>query len=458
MRLAVLVTLAFASLGVASAAASPPTIESESLSDIAATDATLEAQINPHGASAGVLYQFQLLLDPGEASSELACPPSPPPGYSTCVGPQDPSALPLGWIAGDEAQTVSLDLASAGVFLEPGRTYYFRVLAADRKLSEDAAEWEAPAVLGASEQLSTPVQDPARPSIESESVSNVTSRGATIAAKIDPNGLATEYQFWLMYPVCQNPPAQGGVCDAIAIRKVGEGKIPAGFRGEFVSTTLTDLQPGYSYTYWALATNSAGETVGEHRGFTAQSAQPPSIESESVSGVTETDATLEAQINTEGLESSYTFYIVEEGPPCLKADPPCMLILQKAPIALPAGKLLGSFLGQGVSADLNSAGVNLSPGVSYEYWVTASSAAGTTEGTVESFTALPKAGVEPLQGEGEDSPLSTSPSSIDASPTAGQNPALHQYQHRHLRRHRRGQKKHRSNKLRSDPGHLRRVG
>jgi hypothetical protein len=145
----------------AACASASPIIQSESVSKITSTDATLEAEIDPHGAEAGVFYQFQLLLDPGEASTELACPSSPPPGYSTCVGPQDPTALPLKSLCGEcedelAAVPVSLDLSSAGVTLEPGRTYYFRVLAADRKFSEDTAEWEPPAVVGVSKKFTTP--------------------------------------------------------------------------------------------------------------------------------------------------------------------------------------------------------------------------------------------------------------------------------------------------------------
>ncbi len=154
--LAALLTL---SVSAAYASASP-TIESESVSKITSTDATLEAELDPEGAEAGVFYQFQLLLDPGEAPTELECPSSLP-GYSTCAGSSDPSALPLGWICGEceiepSAVPVSLDLASAGASLEPGRTYYFRVLAADRKFSEDVAEWEPPAVVGASKRFTTP--------------------------------------------------------------------------------------------------------------------------------------------------------------------------------------------------------------------------------------------------------------------------------------------------------------
>ena len=131
-----------------------PIVEGESASK-SQPPATLEAKIDPQGASAGVFYQFQLLLDPGEAPTEIACPPSVP-GYSVCVGPQDPGVLPLEWIPGNEAQTVKLDLSSAGVTLDPGRTYFFRVLVANRVFTEDTAEWEPPAVVGTSAQFTTP--------------------------------------------------------------------------------------------------------------------------------------------------------------------------------------------------------------------------------------------------------------------------------------------------------------
>lgn len=136
-------------------ATSTPSIAGESASNVTLTNAMLAAEIDPQGAPNGVFYQFQLLLDPGEAPTEIACPSSVS-GYSTCAGPQDSGALPIGWISGSGPQTVSLDLSSAGVTLDPDRTYYFRVLAADRIFSEDVAEWEAPAVAGASKRFTTP--------------------------------------------------------------------------------------------------------------------------------------------------------------------------------------------------------------------------------------------------------------------------------------------------------------
>jgi len=180
---------------VGSASAAAPTIEGESVSGVSPTNATLEAEIDPNGASAGAFYQFQLLPDPGEAPTELACPSSPPSGYSVCAGAQDSGALPLGWMSGGEAQTVTLELASAGVTLSPGRKYFFRVLVADRVFSEDVAEWDSPAVVGASEEFITP----SLPSVESESASNVTPVGATLEAEVNLHGAAAGayYQFQL---------------------------------------------------------------------------------------------------------------------------------------------------------------------------------------------------------------------------------------------------------------------
>ena len=98
-----------------------------------------------------------------------------------CVGPQDLNALPLGWIPGNETQTASLDLSSAGVILTPGRTYYFRVLVADRIFSEDTAKWEPPTIVGPSEEFMTPTV----PSIISESASNITNTDAILEAEIN---------------------------------------------------------------------------------------------------------------------------------------------------------------------------------------------------------------------------------------------------------------------------------
>jgi hypothetical protein len=234
-----------------------PSIESESVSHITPTDATVEAQVNLHEAGAGAYYQFQVVRSPSEYASEILCPTKPSPGTDGCIGTQPASALPIGFIPGDTVQPgvdhpVSLDLASAGVTLQPGTTYHYRLLVARRVQTEDTIQWELPPV------------------------------------------------------------------------------------------------------------------YGPDRTFTTPSGPPPAIEGESVSHLTPTDATLEARIDTEGFETTYNFYL-QEAPLCFKAIPPCERP-QHEPLVLPGGKLLSSFVGQSVSAELNSANVSLSPSEHYEYW------------------------------------------------------------------------------------------
>jgi hypothetical protein len=124
-----------------------------------------------------------------------------------------------------------------------------------------------------------------------------------------------------------------------------------------------------------------------------------------VSRVSEQDATLEAQINTEGLESSYQFHLSS----ICGGKGACQAVVN---YHLPSGTLLGSFIDQRVSLDLNTAGVTLQPGGQYFYSVTATSAggtAGTSEGS-RSFTT-PEPVVQPLDA------------GLWPPPGAGQSPA-----------------------------------
>jgi hypothetical protein len=103
------------------------------------------------------------------------------------------------------------------------------------------------------------------PSIDGESVVGITEHGATLGAKINPNGLETTYEFWLDYAVCQKP--EGVNCDLWSSESVGHGTISAGNEDQTVGVDLTSLKPGYSYTYRVLATSSAGTTRGQPHAF-----------------------------------------------------------------------------------------------------------------------------------------------------------------------------------------------
>jgi len=286
------------------------------------------------------------------------------------------------------------------------------------------------------------------PSIEGVSVSHITATDATLEAQIDPNGLETTYEFHLASPACQKEWPAVGPCLAISGHPLPSATISAQSGDQTVSFDLNSagvkLRPDTWYEYAVTASNSAGEVTGHNpgegpgigRNFAGGGGEqnfktlggPPLIESESLSHLTPSDATLEAEINTEGLETTYQFKMWAS--PCSHRGSGCELIMN---VPLPNGELLGSFVGQSVSLDLNSASVTLTPGGEYGYSVTATNAAGSVEGPWHQF--------EPpslnAQTNGTGGQVTATGSPPAASPvTATGSPPSHNRKHK-TRRHRR---------------------
>ena len=157
----------------ASASASPPTIESESVSEVSVSDATLEAVVDPGNLETGAYYQFQLVAEPSEYWPEVTCPEQAPEApeiqclgpYGTIDGPppeadiqRRPGDLPtLRLNGGAEGVPVSLRLSTIGRALQPGTTYHYRVLAVEAVQSVDSIIWEPPPTYGPDQTFTTPV-------------------------------------------------------------------------------------------------------------------------------------------------------------------------------------------------------------------------------------------------------------------------------------------------------------
>jgi hypothetical protein len=152
--------------------------------------------------------------------------------------------------------------------------------------------------------LASPAFAESPPSIESVSVSHITEHDATLEATINPNGLNTTYQFRLESG-CLPPMA----CVAITTYPLPSGELPSSSEPRSVSLDLNSagvtLKPHTTYAYSVEATDEVGSTSGVEQRFTTP--RLPLIESESVSHVTATEATLEAQINPNGLEPNMSF-------------------------------------------------------------------------------------------------------------------------------------------------------
>ena len=128
--------LAVIALPATALASSPPTIESESVSEVTQTDATLNATINPQGLYTA--YQFQIDTNDTYAFTRPACPLAVP-GYAECQAIIVGEPLPVGLVepppssvpAGSGPQSVSIDLAAVGATLQADTTYHFRLLASN---------------------------------------------------------------------------------------------------------------------------------------------------------------------------------------------------------------------------------------------------------------------------------------------------------------------------------------
>ena len=351
-------------------AAAAPSIESESASNITATDATLEAQINPNGLETTYEVKLEAPACEGGACESTG-------GVQIASG-----TIP----AGSSAQTISVDIAQAwGHELSPKVRYGYSVNASN----------SAGQTFGNFKVFETPG---ARPSIESESASNITATDATLEAQINPNGLETTYEVKLEAPWCGflGP----GSCESTGGVQIASGTIPAGSSAQTISVDIAQvwhpLSPNTSYGYSVNASNSTGQTFGNLKDFETPAASPPSIDSESASNLTQTDATLEAEINPESGARGvyYQFQLVKEAseyateilcPPTLNPGIDGCIGPQGAnalPIGWVPGNLANPLAAQPVQLDLASAGVTLEPSTTYHFRVIAARAV-QTEDTIQ---------------------------------------------------------------------------
>ena len=142
----------------------PISIHGEWALHITPTDATLMADIRAPSGGRGAYYQFQIDSEASEFAAELLCPSKLPPASDGCDGASSATALPIGYVSPEPPPgSVSLDLASAAVPLQPGTTYHYRVIAAPAAMTEGTIQWEAPPSLGGDQSFTTPSGPPHSP-------------------------------------------------------------------------------------------------------------------------------------------------------------------------------------------------------------------------------------------------------------------------------------------------------
>ncbi len=132
------------------------------------------------------------------------------------------------------------------------------------------------------------------PTVDEESTASPAQTTATLQAQINPHGFDTTYRFEYGTSTSYGSTAPVLVAD-----------IGAGMSDVPVSVELTGLQAGATYHYRVVAVSSAGTAAGVDQ--TVTTVPPALIDSVTATGITSNGATLRAQINPLGNNTTYRF-------------------------------------------------------------------------------------------------------------------------------------------------------
>lgn len=228
----------------------------------------------------------------------------------------------------------------------------------------------------------------APPTATTEPATAIKSTSATLNASINPNGLATTYQF--EYGLTTS---YGSLIPATA-KSAGSGTSAVA-----VSEPLTGLTPGTTYHRRVVATNSAGTTKGVDRTFVTTAA--PQVVTGAASGVSAKEATLKATVNPMGAATTYYF---EYGPTISYGT--------KVPVTPKAA-------GSGYSAvSVSEALAGLSEGTEYHFRLSASNENGSKYGADQTFATLVTPEVTTEAPAGVDGTTAVFNASVDANGTS----------------------------------------
>jgi hypothetical protein len=349
---AVVTCVAVLALGAASAQALPrsgssnvqadpgtPTVDNEFASNQLATSAQLTAQINPNGTDSACEFQY---IDDTDFQS---------------VGFSGPNLVTVPCSPADLGSGTSDVTGIAQITgLTPSTFYDFRAVVNAGTSGEvdgfDAGFFTAPAA-----------------SIDSLSVSNVGPNSAELDTSINPEGSDTTCQFTY---VDDTDFQNGGFTNPNAVTTpCNPSDLGAGTSDQPASLQITGLTPATTYDFEVTATNALTGSNGVSNSSSFTTSGRVAVDSESVSGITSTTATLNAQLNPNGLDTTYQFVI---------SGPGFNELVPGHPVDIGAGTT-------DVGAAANVSG--LTPGDSYTYHVTAANSAGTITGNDQTFTTFP---------------------------------------------------------------------
>ena len=214
------------------------------------------------------------------------------------------------------------------------------------------------------------------PDVSTRPAAKVTATSTTLKGVIDGDGAPASYHFEL-----GETEAYGGLSTQVTSTSGGE---------ENVQAQVTGLKADTRYYFRLVASNQNGTSCAVGRFFTTEGGEgagqaisvacqtpPASIDDESTTAISATGATLQAQINPHGHNTTYQF---QYGTEDCRAHPSACTRTPSSPAEIGAGESAVQ-----ESAELNE----LKPGTTYYYRALATNTLGTTEGIERTFRTPP---------------------------------------------------------------------
>jgi hypothetical protein len=320
--------------------AAKPTVESETTAlPVKATEATLEAQVNPNNESATYRFEYST-----SATGETLNAPVTTLASATVL-------------EGFGNQTASV---ATGPVLGQGTTYYYRVVATNKTgTSEGTVAHFKTAIAPTPEGLEG---EPTGPT-------TATLKGVLNATKAGEAG-TYEFAYRQSASECQRENTETHMQENEKVSPEPAGKSGVS-TPEPEETKVTGLLPGAQYTFCLIAHNSVGETVlSSPITFTTLSAAP-TIASESAVTVEEAAATLQAEIDPDGAATTYHFEYLSEAQ--FKSGGETFAGAASTPESASIGA-------DGLDHTVSARITGLEPGKTYHYRVLATNALGNAEG------------------------------------------------------------------------------
>ncbi len=315
----------------------PPTLNTLAATSIGGTTATINGSVNANGDATTAWFRYAT-TSPGTCNDTF--------------GTRTPAAgVAIG------SGTAATPFSDALTGLTPGATYYFCAIAQNS--------------LGTVFGLVLTFSTPQAPTTTSNAASPVTATSATLNGAASPNG--TSATGWFRYATT-NPmtcddtfgtrtPSTGG-------QPLGSGNAPISY-----AQVLSGLQPGTTYYFCALASNTVGTSFGAVLSFTTPPAAP-SVAAAPASAIGSTTATFNASANPNGAATTAYFRYSTTSPGTCNDT-----FGTRAPAGTGGTALTGTTVQL-----FDETVTGLLPGTTYFFCPIAANAVGTTFGGVQSFT------------------------------------------------------------------------